>query len=513
MKKQYKKYLYILVFVQVLICLVVSSILIILSKKISAHNNNILQAVAIKDTEKCMREMVDNMIMRINNKTLSANQETQKLIELIAKIISNYKDEEMLGQLQGIMNPIYSMEYGKSIKIILHNAQETLLFENAQMNNITGEFHTDSLMDNMLNCLYYKKVSLGSFDVYIFVEQKDIELIVKSYVYHEIHNSVFANNEYIWVNEILNYAGGDNYAIRRIHPNLKDTEGSYLSTNQEDMKGNLPYLSELDGINQNGEVIHTYYFKNKMDDNITPKISYAKLYEPFHWVIATGKPLDDIYGYTNELNAYGSHVVNQTLIFSLIAMLSIFIIGIVIIVRVHRKYRKNIDFYVKKETELDSLTGAYNRKVAQMMLTDRFKATDQSQSLSLLLMLDIDNFKRINDTFGHDVGDTVLKKVTQAIRSNISDSDYLFRWGGEEFVLFTSSVDYDHHRQFGEMILQCVNTIDFKSKEEQFQVSVSIGSSYFYSDDIDFTQALKRADIALFHSKKTGKNKYTSFEE
>lgn len=65
MDKQYKKYLYILITTQILICIVVSSILVFLSKDISSHNNDILRMVAIKDTEECMREMVDNTIVRI----------------------------------------------------------------------------------------------------------------------------------------------------------------------------------------------------------------------------------------------------------------------------------------------------------------------------------------------------------------------------------------------------------------------------------------------------------------
>ena len=80
------------------------------------------------------------------------------------------------------------------------------------------------------------------------------------------------------MNEVLDYDGGDQYAIRRIHPNLKDTEGCYLSTNLEDSAGAHPYESELAGIREKGEIFQGYYFQNLSDGKMAKKYSYAKLY-------------------------------------------------------------------------------------------------------------------------------------------------------------------------------------------------------------------------------------------
>lgn len=102
------------------------------------------------------------------------------------------------------------------------------------------------------------------------------------------------DNGYVWVNKVVNYDGGDKYAIRQIHPNLPHTEGDWLSTNTEDIKGNKPYKIELDGIKKDGEIYFEYYFK-KMDSNkIAHKMSYAKLYKPLDWIVATGVYLDDV---------------------------------------------------------------------------------------------------------------------------------------------------------------------------------------------------------------------------
>ncbi|MEA4827189.1 MAG: sensor domain-containing diguanylate cyclase [Clostridium sp.] len=514
MDKQYKKYLCILVTTQILLCAIVASILIFLSKDLYSHNNDVLRMVAIKDTEECMREMVDNTIIRIDSNRKSAAKEIENIMDLTSESLATIDEGTMYISAQNMMNNINQMEYGKPIKLIIHNILKgkVTLFLNGQVVDITDQYKVEK-SKFMKNSSLHRTVKVGDSTLYLFAEEADIDRIAKNYIYKEIHSSVYKENEYIWVNEILDYAGGDDYAIRVIHPNLKDTEGSYLSTKTQDIKGNLPYLKELNGIKQKGEIIHSYYFKNKVNDEITQKISYAKLYKPFNWIIATGKPLNDIFVYINELKDYNTRVVNNTMIVCLIFMIIIFLIGIVIIIRVHGKYRKNIDTYVKTETELDPLTGAFSRKAAETILAERFELSKHSISSSLLMMLDIDNFKKINDTFGHDVGDLVLKKVSQAILGNIREADRLFRWGGEEFVVLCNNVDKASQYQVGQKILECVNAIVFESSEECFSVSISIGSSYFHEEDDDYMQALKRADVALYHSKNTGKNKYTNSEE
>ncbi len=99
---------------------------------------------------------------------------------------------------------------------------------------------------------------------------------------------------YIWVNRIVNYEGGDNYAVRQIHPNLPDTEGMWLSTNITDIKGGRPYEVELNGIKKNGELYFDYYFKKMNSEEIAHKKTFAKLYKPYDWVVATGVYLDDV---------------------------------------------------------------------------------------------------------------------------------------------------------------------------------------------------------------------------
>lgn len=118
--------------------------------------------------------------------------------------------------------------------------------------------------------------------------------ISKTRVSRRIRDLRLIDNGYVWVNRIVDYAGGEKYARRQVHPNLPDTEGEWLSTHSRDIKGNQPYLTELEGVKKDGEIYFEYYFKRMDSDEISHKMSYAKLYKPWDWVVATGVYLDDV---------------------------------------------------------------------------------------------------------------------------------------------------------------------------------------------------------------------------
>ncbi len=87
--------------------------------------------------------------------------------------------------------------------------------------------------------------------------------LVKKAIAREIHESTFPFDSYIWVNEVVNYEGGPDYAIRRIHPNLKDTEGMLLSHGNDGYRGQPSNLEELEGVKKDGEIFFTYFSKRK----------------------------------------------------------------------------------------------------------------------------------------------------------------------------------------------------------------------------------------------------------
>lgn len=486
MEKQNKKYLRILVLVQIVICFLIFILLFLLSRNIASHNIDILRTIAINDAKKYMNTVVEDTIVEIDLKRGGVTNEMNELVDLVAYQLEGFEEKDLGKSIHDIKNKLKKMPYGKTIQILA----------------------VDKNKDLKDSYTIYKRISKLEYDLIVFVDQKEIDQIVKSQMYEEIHTSSYNENDYIWVNEILNYGGGDRYAIRVIHPNLSNTEGIYLSTFTRDIAGNFPYLKELKGINEKGEIFQTYYFKNKIDDEITEKLAYAKLYEPFDWVIAIGKPLDDILSDSKEFNDYNNKIIFITTIKILLSIMIIFLLGISIIIKSQKKYLLYVEEFVKNETELDILTKVYTRKSAEKYLKQVMKDISKNNEKFMFILMDIDDFKKVNDSYGHIIGDEVLKKIANNISMCINPEDKLFRWGGEEFLLICKGINDESKIPFAEKILSNVNCTVFKANQKNFQVTISMGGTYIDAEDTDFIQAIKRADSALYKAKNSGKNRY-----
>lgn len=155
------------------------------------------------------------------------------------------------------------------------------------------------------------------------------------------------DNGYVWVNRIINYGGGDNYAVRQIHPNLPETEGDWLSTKTQDIKGNLPYEIELNGVKQNGEIYFEYYFKKMDSEKIAHKMSYAKLFKPWDWVVATGVYLDDVDQLVNAETLKMKKTLKDQRIFSFSIAAVVFILSTIVLVRFEKQISSLIQSHEK----------------------------------------------------------------------------------------------------------------------------------------------------------------------
>lgn len=162
----------------------------------------------------------------------------------------------------------------------------------------------------------------------------------------------------------------------------------------------------------------------------------------------------------------------------------------------------------------DQLTGCYNRAAIHHHLEDlRANAAASCQKYALLF-LDIDKFKQVNDTFGHEVGDTILIAFATRIQQQLRSSDIMARMGGDEFVVLLNDFnDVDVLRRRMDQICQHVRApVDCGSV--QLDITTSIGASVFsLTSHIDWSLIMKQADIALYHSKHNGRNTFTIFDE
>ena len=157
-----------------------------------------------------------------------------------------------------------------------------------------------------------------------------------------------------------------------------------------------------------------------------------------------------------------------------------------------------------------SLTGLYNHKTFYEYLKNLIEQSENFNFALTLAMMDIDNFKKVNDNYGHSFGDEVIKVFADIIKENTGTDDYAARYGGEEFAIIFPDKDKDKAFEIVEAIRKQFNEKVFEGKEEErFSVSVGIRQHYKGLSMEDF---FTQADAALYTSKSSGKNKTSIYE-
>nr|WP_255461314.1 GGDEF domain-containing protein [Mariprofundus sp. NF] len=156
----------------------------------------------------------------------------------------------------------------------------------------------------------------------------------------------------------------------------------------------------------------------------------------------------------------------------------------------------------------DALTGVFNRRKFDMQLSHEVNRTKRTRHGTLSCgFIDLDDFKHINDTYGHGVGDEVLKHIAQCIESSIRDYDICARYGGDEFVILVptdDAIEGEGLEVIGMRILEKVSKLHLVNHPE-VKASVSIGICTQSGETVDAEKLMKQADDALYQAKKGGK--------
>jgi len=375
-------------------------------------------------------------------------------------------------------------------KIFLRDAIERTIFEIEQIREVIAK-------QNKLKSFTQKEIDAISIEK-ITGYTRDLRLTKEKY--------------YIWINRIVDYNGGDNYAIRVVHPNLPHTEGTFLSTNTKDIEGNKPYETQLKGLKKDGELYFEYYFKKLISDKVSRKLSFAKLYKPFDWVIGTGIYLDDL----DELISVKKHKMKEDFnrdksILIIVSLVSILIIIIIVgffqyhIKKLILSYEGKIDDYTKELEAMattDQLTGLCNRLELDTIYSKELVKAARYNKIFSIIMIDIDYFKSVNDTYGHQVGDSVLKELSHILQSSVRLSDTVGRWGGEEFLIICYETNLDGALQLAEHIRTAIESYDFDVVGRK---TSSFGVGTYHKNDTQESM-IERADIALYCAKEEGRN-------
>jgi diguanylate cyclase (GGDEF)-like protein len=159
----------------------------------------------------------------------------------------------------------------------------------------------------------------------------------------------------------------------------------------------------------------------------------------------------------------------------------------------------------KELSEVDVLTGIYNRRAFDNKLAEFLDIASRYGRHLSLIMFDIDKFKEINDTYGHEAGDSVLRELSKTVKTGLRKTDFFARYGGEEFMIISPETDISTAKELAERLREQIEIHDFKIEKN---ITCSFGVTEFNRNNKnDYQSIVSRADTALYEAKRNGRNK------
>lgn len=178
------------------------------------------------------------------------------------------------------------------------------------------------------------------------------------------------------------------------------------------------------------------------------------------------------------------------------------------ITRISWLFSSLADHYAGIDGARDTLTKLYNRRFLDPVLQRETQYCMRNGSHYAIVMVDLDHFKHVNDTYGHEVGDKVLVQAAEVMQSNIRAGDFLFRYGGEEFMIVMTDINRDAAERVAQKMVEAFAETPFHIGDaEPISVTASLGVS-IYRGHPDYARVISEADAALFDAKKAGRNRY-----
>jgi diguanylate cyclase len=162
---------------------------------------------------------------------------------------------------------------------------------------------------------------------------------------------------------------------------------------------------------------------------------------------------------------------------------------------------------LEKEVMLDQLTGILNRRAYELQIRESLRRYNRDGESFGLLLMDVDNFKNINDTFGHIAGDKCLMEIAKGIRRCLRKADFLARYGGDEIVAILPGAGVEDSKNVADKIRKSIERTVFWNNEVRFSITISAGVTTVNADDQEPGDLFSRVDFALYETKKKGRNR------
>jgi diguanylate cyclase (GGDEF)-like protein len=262
-------------------------------------------------------------------------------------------------------------------------------------------------------------------------------------------------------------------------------------------------------------VSHTALRKSDTDFFVRPDDADDGFLKPDEWhendillvpLLRPGESGDEMIGYLSVREPHDRRIPSV----EKVQTLEVFATQAVTALQSARQYEE-----IKRLTFIDALTPAYNHRYFQESLMKEIHRHQRTGHELVLAMLDIDNFKKINDTYGHPVGDEILKGLVDELQRNARDSDVIARYGGEEFAIIFPDTPVHSARDAANRLRALVSQRVFAltALDKTLHITVSIGVAVFPHDGANSADLISRADAALYWAKKNGKNQVAMAED
>jgi diguanylate cyclase (GGDEF)-like protein len=252
------------------------------------------------------------------------------------------------------------------------------------------------------------------------------------------------------------------------------------------------------------------------------KVDYIKLYKPLNIVIASGVYLSLNKDLLEIQNKEHKLLMNLLKKFILISLLSLIIMsGIIFLLskklqNLFLKYEKELQKEkekFKKKAYFDNLTNFYTRYGAKYEFEKIKKSVDANHKKTAILFIDLDHFKDINDSLGHNIGDEILKVVANRLKKCVTIKDKVIRFGGDEFIIILNEIKDE--KEIKELVEKILLVIKFaiNVNNKNFYISASIGITIYPDDSNDFETLIRFAGSAMYKAKERGKDRYMFFKQ
>ena len=367
---------------------------------------------------------------------------------------------------------------------------------------------TEDLEEAFLMCEHVRE---GGIEVVYGITSSALEAQMQEIMAERIAFLNRSTGIMYWIDRVTRLDNGRERRVRVVDPESPARVGMALDSKGI---GNGPWNFASDSLTEAAEgelVTHTAdaVWNEDGGESVTARTRTSALYyAPYEWAVCAAFRLDLI-GVDSIRSQEDSRKETIRLgVGMALGFAVVLAIAILLILTGNSKYYHLRQKKLRDQVEKDALTGANTRGYGIQLLTEVFRRFENGSEISpALMVLDVDKFKSINDTYGHDGGDEALKRIVKSATKVMRGKDCVIRWGGDEFIAVFYKMEHARAEAVANRLRRAICDTPVKYGDQDFRVTVSIGVTWFKFGDTEYTEALKRADEALYVSKEEGRNR------